>query len=77
MSDNYSFLFLDKRINIYRSQSENSVFIGNQTSEQLLDLPAGSGGGELIDDVQSCLVVRIACVYIDARLWVQVHIRQD
>lgn len=40
----------------------------NQTSEQLLDLPTGCGGGELIDDVQSCLVVRIACVYIDARL---------
>lgn len=48
----------------------------NQTSEQLLDLPAGCGGGELIDDVQSCLVVRIACVYIDARLLVQVHTRR-
>lgn len=43
-------------------------FLERQTSEQLFDFPASCGGGELIDDVQSGLVVRIANVNIDARL---------
>lgn len=38
------------------------------TSEQLFDFSASRGGGELVDNVQSCLVVRVAHVHIDARL---------
>lgn len=38
------------------------------TSEQLFDFPAGCGGGELVDDVQGCLVVSVTHVHVDARL---------
>lgn len=36
-----------------------------QTSKQLLDVSAGCGSGELVDDIQSCLVVRVAQVHVD------------
>lgn len=34
------------------------------TSEQLLYVPAGVRGGELVDDVQRCLVVGVSDVHI-------------
>lgn len=38
------------------------------TSQQLFDFPAGCGSGELIDNVQSRLVVGVAHIHVDARL---------
>lgn len=50
-------------------KNEKKVVLKEQsTSQQLLDFPAGCRGGELVDDVQSCLVVCVAHVHIDARL---------
>lgn len=43
------------------------------TSQQLFDFPAGCGGGELVDNVQSRLVVRVAHVHVDARLDTHTH----
>lgn len=43
------------------------------TSQQLFDFPAGCGSGELIDNVQSRLVVGVAHVHVDARLDTRTH----
>ena len=46
---------------------------GGGTSQHLLDLRAGATGGELVDDVQGRLVVRVACADVDPRLETDGH----
>lgn len=43
--------------------------MGPLTSEQLFDVFAGVGRGELVDDVQGCLVIRVPDVHVDPSLW--------
>lgn len=46
------------------------------TSEQLLDVFAGMRRGELVDDVQSRLVVGVSDVHVHSRLRGQKHRRR-